>query len=245
MRFVIYYWSFYLLIALFFVNCLDISLLIVYYNSIIEGGGVELARKRTLDEKHYLSKGHYFALRLLSLIERKGCMQQDFAEAIEVTSGYISKLISSGDIPSIEVLKKMRKYFNVSIDYILGLDIEDANELSTMLTSKICKNIKELRIKRGLSQKDFASLNDISLNELISIEDGKTPSGDILVKIAAFSGISLDELAGDKKQIIEESETEKIIKFAANTDNREYIKLIMEVKEKGIPVNEILVARKF
>ena len=59
------------------------------------------------------------------------------------------------------------------------------------------KNFKELRIERGLSQRDLAKATGIS-QQAISFweQDKRTPNMDDCIRLADFYGITLDELVG-------------------------------------------------
>ncbi len=62
--------------------------------------------------------------------------------------------------------------------------------------SKIGKNIKRLRNKKGISQDKLSKLADISHNTIIKIESGaiQSPTMDTAYKIANTLGVSLDDL---------------------------------------------------
>lgn len=87
-----------------------------------------------------------FGLRLKALRESKGLTQADLARQLHVERATISGYESNVKTPSLPVLVNMALFFNVSTDYLLGLN----------KTSQI--NVA------GISEK---SIN--ALNELISI----------------------------------------------------------------------------
>ncbi len=64
--------------------------------------------------------------------------------------------------------------------------------------TKLAKNIKSYRLKRGYSQEKLSRQADISYNTLIKIESGgiQSPTLDTAVKIARALKVSLDKLAG-------------------------------------------------
>ena len=65
----------------------------------------------------------------------------------------------------------------------------------------LAKNIRKLRIKKGLSQEKLARLADISNNTLVKIEMGmaKEPTITTIVKIANVLDISIDKLVGRRE----------------------------------------------
>jgi transcriptional regulator with XRE-family HTH domain len=66
----------------------------------------------------------------------------------------------------------------------------------------LAKNIRKLRMKKGLSQEKLARLADISNNTLIKIEQGiaKEPTITTVTKIASALEVSIDELVKVNKE---------------------------------------------
>lgn len=63
------------------------------------------------------------------------------------------------------------------------------------------KTIKELRIKKGLTQLQFCQKLNISQSTLSGWESGKwQPDNDTLIKLADFFGVSVDYLLGRDTQ---------------------------------------------
>ncbi len=62
--------------------------------------------------------------------------------------------------------------------------------------SNICKNLRKIREKKGLSQERLARLADVANNTVIKIEAGKNqnPTLDILQKLSKALGVSVDDL---------------------------------------------------
>lgn len=60
----------------------------------------------------------------------------------------------------------------------------------------ISKNIRKLRIKKGISQDRLSKLADLSLNTIVNIETGKNPNPTIqtLQKIAHSFEVKVDDL---------------------------------------------------
>lgn len=61
----------------------------------------------------------------------------------------------------------------------------------------LAKKIRELRLKKGLSQEKLARLADVSFNTIVKIEAGESQNPTFLtvIGIAKALGISLEELA--------------------------------------------------
>lgn len=66
-----------------------------------------------------------------------------------------------------------------------------------MVYSDICKHIKELRLKRGMTQVELASMLGVSKSVISSYENGiHLPPYDILIKLSKVFGVSCDYLIG-------------------------------------------------
>jgi transcriptional regulator with XRE-family HTH domain len=68
----------------------------------------------------------------------------------------------------------------------------------------LAKKIRELRLKKGLSQEKLARLADVSFNTIVKIESGesKNPTFSTMAGIAKALDISLDELAKNLAKIV-------------------------------------------
>jgi len=62
--------------------------------------------------------------------------------------------------------------------------------------SNICKNLRKIREKKGLSQERLARLADVANNTVIKIEAGKNqnPTLDTLQKLSKALDVSVDDL---------------------------------------------------
>ena len=66
-----------------------------------------------------------------------------------------------------------------------------------MIYSDICEHIRELRIKRGLTQVQLASMLGVSKSVISSYENGvHLPPYDILIRLSKLFGVSCDYLIG-------------------------------------------------
>ncbi len=64
-----------------------------------------------------------FSTRLKDIIEAKGISQAWLAEKAETTEATISRYISGVHKPNLEIVAKIAKALNVSIDYIMDLSL--------------------------------------------------------------------------------------------------------------------------
>ena len=62
----------------------------------------------------------------------------------------------------------------------------------------ISRNIRNLRIKKGISQDRLSKLADLSLNTIVKMESGKSPNPTIntLIKIARSLDVKINDLIG-------------------------------------------------
>ena len=60
----------------------------------------------------------------------------------------------------------------------------------------ISRNIRIIRVKRGISQDRLSKLADLSLNTVVKVESGKNPNPTIgtLLKIARSLDVKVDDL---------------------------------------------------
>ena len=66
-----------------------------------------------------------------------------------------------------------------------------------MIYSEVCKHIRELRINRGLTQVELASMLGVSKSVISSYENGvHLPPYDILIRLSNLFGVSCDYLIG-------------------------------------------------
>lgn len=101
--------------------------------------------------------------------------------------------------------------------------------------------LQELRIKRGLSQQEFAKKLGVSSTTLYRYENGiNEPSIDTLIKMADIFGTSVDYLIGAKTPMLDLKQLDdyqkelidEILKLSPNKANR-VLGYIKSLNEKG------------
>ena len=129
----------------------------------------------------------YLAQNIKYLREYKGELQKDIADLLGVSISTMSKNESGDYEPDIEKLITLADHFGVTIDDLLRNDL--------CLKPMYARNLKHLRKKHGMSQKDVADLLKmgraaVSLYEIgyreMSIED--------LTILADYFGVTLDQM---------------------------------------------------
>lgn len=99
-----------------------------------------------------------FAKRFKDLRETNNLQQKEVAQALNIPASTISKWEHEERTPYGDMLIKISKYFNVTIDYLLGND-EVNNIKSEMMEMK---HLQRLLIKNKFIQKD----EDFTKNDL-------------------------------------------------------------------------------
>ena len=61
---------------------------------------------------------------LINLLNEKGITQRQLSNAANIPATTISGWLNAGRLPDYNALKKLSIYFDVSADYLLGLDDE-------------------------------------------------------------------------------------------------------------------------
>lgn len=64
----------------------------------------------------------YFGMKLKALRQERGITQKQLADSMGLVTASISSYETGGNYPSAEVIIKLCKFFNVSSDYMLGLN---------------------------------------------------------------------------------------------------------------------------
>lgn len=73
------------------------------------------------NDKNYNNKKNVFGIRLQALRKMQSLTTIKLAEIINVPSSSISRWENGINYPTIETLRDLSKYFDVSTDYLLGL----------------------------------------------------------------------------------------------------------------------------
>lgn len=139
-----------------------------------------------------------FGLRLKELRTNKNLAQKEVGAIIGVSDSSIRKYESGDRTPTPDALKTLANFFDVSVDYLLGNDIEETeNTISDYVFTVIGIRIKELRIENSLTQKELADFLNLTPKMISFYELGqRTPPSDIIIKLSEKFGVSTDYLLG-------------------------------------------------
>ena len=156
--------------------------------------------------------------RLKTLRKRDGITQTEFAKEFNVSAGTIGNWETGAREPDYQTLLRIADFFGVSADYLLG---HDENSSVTPAVTKF----RELRIARGIQQKDLAIKLGVPANTYNQWETGKRdPDYQHLSKIADYFGVSVDYLLG--------REEKSSVPPAVSTDDEELIEYLEELKTR-------------
>lgn len=126
--------------------------------------------------------------------------QEEVSAAIGVTRQAYSHYERGEREPDHEMLIKLAKYFDTSIDYILGNG--DYLPKKTILKEQgqslsLNQKLKNLRHDAGKLQKEVAKDIKISVQVYCNYENGqRSPSPEMLSKLADYFNVSVDYLLG-------------------------------------------------
>lgn len=138
--------------------------------------------------------------RLKDLREENDLKQEEIAEILKTTQSNYSRWENGTEFIPLKKLSLLCNYFDVSMDYIIGLTRSSKGNGKHNLNSKIIgKRLRMLRNKKKITQNDLAKLLNTSQSTISAYESGKTILLTIFaIKIVNEYKISLDWLCGRK-----------------------------------------------
>lgn len=111
-----------------------------------------------------------FGLRLRELRTKNKMSQEELARKIERSKSIISNYENNTIIPPVDILTQMAVIFNVSLDYLVGIDknemlsVEGLNEHQKSLIQQILHELKDDRkVGVGLSKRQQDILNGLMI----------------------------------------------------------------------------------
>lgn len=140
--------------------------------------------------------------RLLELREYNFLLQKDIAQILNIDRSTYSTWETNLKIIPLKHLNSLSNYYNISMDYILGLTnkkikYKKLNELDKKI---IGNNIKKLRSNNNLTLRDLARILNTTSSTIWAYETGKTLLlTAFAIEIAKKYYLSIDELCGKEK----------------------------------------------
>ena len=138
---------------------------------------------------------------LREMREDKNLLQKDVAKILNTSRPNYTRWETKAKIIPLTKLNELCNYFNVNMDYILGLtnqkvDMRNDNVLDRKL---IGQNIRNFRHENHLSQVELAKLLNTSHSVISAYENGKTLIlTAFALEICQKYNISLDKLCNRK-----------------------------------------------
>lgn len=142
-----------------------------------------------------------FHEKLKVLRKKEGLTQQEVADLVHVDRVRITNWENGKREPNFENLSMLACIFDVSIDFLLSEYLEISKEAYLKLKEEkknlFSVRLKELRLKKGLTQTELGEKVGVKQNTFTNWENGKRePSFENLVKLADLLEVSLDSLFG-------------------------------------------------
>lgn len=104
-----------------------------------------------------------FAKRLRDLRESKNLQQKDLAKELNVLEATVSMWETGKRVPYSEMLIKIARFFDVSVDYLLGFDDSGKNKVDELLEKEALKKA----LQRNGFMDDDKDLTDEELDKLM------------------------------------------------------------------------------
>lgn len=144
--------------------------------------------------------------RLFDLRESNDLLQKDIAEKLGVCQQTYSLWERGIKIIPLKHLNNLCNYYNVSMDYVIGLsnDKYDKNIINIKSINKttVGTNIKKLREMKKLTLRDLAGILNTTSSTISAYETGKTLILTAFAyQIAKKYNVSLDWICGKTKDM--------------------------------------------
>lgn len=136
--------------------------------------------------------------RLRSIREDNDLKQVEIAKILKVTQANYSRWENGVELITLKKLTLFCNYFNVSMDYVIGITKNNIGNGKHELNSKIIgKNLKQLRKDKKITQVELANLLNTTHSTISAYESGKTTLlTAFALQIVKEYNISLDWLCG-------------------------------------------------
>lgn len=147
-----------------------------------------------------------FHEKLKMLRKKQGFTQKEVARLLGTVQGVYSKWERGVYEPNYENLSMLACIFDVSIDFLLSDYIEFSKdkylrmqESYLIISNVFPQRLKEIRIKRGLTQTELGEKVGVKQSTFTNWENGKRePNFEIVIKLADLLEVSVDWLFGRK-----------------------------------------------
>lgn len=178
--------------------------------------------------------------RIRELRTEKGVTQRELASFLSLTPKMVSFYENNERVPPADILIKLSKYFNVSIDYLLGRTAfknnyelfehwDGRNDPYFEAPFDFGELLKKERKSIGVSQEEASKALQITVSDVNDIEEGTLPLNyDWAEKYAQFLGTSVKQIFDDNG-------------MSSSLDDIP-LDLLQHYHEQGLSGNEIRIA---
>ena len=152
---------------------------------------------------------------LAQLRSLKGLNQRDFAQALGVSNGAVAMWETNKRQPDLEMIKKISLFFNVTVDFLLGLEKSGGRDYSNYQIDnfefpyEFKMRIRDLMAEQKISEEEFTKRTGFHFEDKDAyLYANKMPSIEDLIKISGALNVSTDYLLeiSKRKKITPEQE---------------------------------------
>ena len=113
--------------------------------------------------------------KLKDIREEHDIKQKDIAKRLNVSQPNYARWETKAKIIPLEKLNELCNYFEINMDYVVGISKEKIKMQSNNILNKeiIGKNIKNIRLDNNLSQKELATMLHTTQSVISAYEAGK------------------------------------------------------------------------
>lgn len=134
---------------------------------------------------------------LNKLRKEQNYSQEQLGEIIGVSHTSVKNWELGINEPKASYIIKLAELFNVSTDYLLGINTLELKKNNDNHVAIFTNNLKESRMVKGYKQKDIAKILNCSVNKYASWEQGRTePSISDIIELAKLYNVTTDYLLG-------------------------------------------------
>ena len=145
--------------------------------------------------------------RLAMIRDKKELSQREVATILHVSKSTYARWETGEQVISLNHLNDFCKYFKVTMDYVLNLSNQNNfnnNTYNQEINKNIIgKNIKLVRKKYQLTQKELAKVINTSQSTISSYEKGKTLVLTVFIyNLALNFNLSVDKICDRNKELV-------------------------------------------
>ena len=176
------------------------------------------------------------ALRLVELRNKLGMSRTSFAKYIGITETHMRRFETGVSVPKEKHINTICEKYHVNPAYFTGeIGIDEAiTEMPEDDRKNAGKRLKEIRLERGMTIKEFSSLINISYTHLYMVETGNNPVSEKMAsEIADRLHLGVDWLLyGNKRAKDWPLDTEMVKWLKEHPEKRMIIEQWMEEEKK-------------